>query len=285
MSSNKEIVFITGGNTGLGYEIVKALYQSPRPYDIILGTRTVSKGETAIATLQKEVPDPSAAERSTLSVQQADLASDASLEQAIEAISAKTGGRLDVLINNGGASFDNDIAPRGEGMSVRDAFNAMWDVNVSGTHVLTQLAAPLLLKSPSGNARLLFVTSGTSTLAETEIFDTPMGQRLNASPPAGWPKESAGEGTMSVTGYRSAKTGLNMLMREWARILRNDGVKVWAVSPGFLATGLGGVGPDKLKAAGALDPSVGGETVREVVEGRRDGEVGKVVRRGVVQPW
>ncbi|KAK7934534.1 hypothetical protein PG985_000029 [Apiospora marii] len=166
----------------------------------------------------------------------------------------------------------------------------MWDVNVSGTHVLTQLAAPLLLKSGSegGNPRLLFVTSGTSTLAETEDFDTPMGRRLNASPAAGWPKKSTageGAGTMSITGYRSAKTGLNMLMREWARILRNDGVKVWAVSPGFLATGLAGVGAEKLKAAGALDPSVGGETVRQVVEGKRDGEVGKVVRRDVVQPW
>ncbi|KAK8078697.1 Short-chain dehydrogenase/reductase 2b [Apiospora phragmitis] len=278
MASNKEIVFITGGNTGLGYEVVKALYQSPRPYEIIVGCRTVSKGEEAIATLQKEVPDSA----STLSVQQADLESDASLEQAVEAISSKHGGRLDVLINNGGASFDFDIAPAGRGMSVRDAFNAMWDVNVSGTHVLTQLAAPLLLQSAS--PRLLFVTSGTSTLAETEVFDTPMAQRLNASPPAGWPKVNP-PGTMSVTGYRSAKTGLNMLMREWARILRNDGVKVWAVSPGFLATGLGGGGADRLRAAGALDPAVGGETVRDVVERKRDGEVGKVVRRDMVQPW
>ncbi|KAK8030253.1 Short-chain dehydrogenase/reductase tropE [Apiospora rasikravindrae] len=260
MASNKEIVFITGGNTGLGYEVVKALCKSPRPYEIIIGSRTVSKGEEAIASLQKEIPESA----STLSVQQADLESDSSLERAVEAISAKHGGRLDVLINNGGASFDNDIAPAGRQMSVRDAFNKMWDVN-----------------SP----RLLFVTSGTSTLAETEIFDTPMGQRLNASPPAGWPKGSAGPGTMSVTGYRSAKTGLNMVMREWARILRNDGVKVWAVSPGFLATGLGGVGADRLKAAGALDPSVGGETVRDVVEGKRDGEAGKVVRRDMVQPW
>ncbi|KAK7959961.1 uncharacterized protein PG986_004815 [Apiospora aurea] len=264
MASNKEIVFITGGNTGLGYEVVKALYKSPRPYEIILGCRAVSKGEEAIATLQKEIPESA----STLSVQQADLESDASLEQAVAAISAIHGGRLDVLINNGGASFDNDIAPHGRAMSVRDAFNKMWDVNVSGTHVLTQLAAPLLLQSSA--PRLLFVTSGTATLAETEIFDTPMGRRLNASPPAGWPKGSAGPGMMAVMGYRSAKTGLNMVMREWARILRNDGVKVWATGS---------------RPRGALDPSVGGETVREVVEGKRDGEVGKVVRRDMVQPW
>lgn len=50
-----------------------------------------------------------------------------------------------------------------------------------------------------------------------------------------------------LTAYRSSKTGLNMLMREWVRILRNDGVKVWCLSPGFLATGLGGAGPEALK--------------------------------------
>ena len=50
-----------------------------------------------------------------------------------------------------------------------------------------------------------------------------------------------------ITSYRSAKTGLNMLMREWYRLLKNDGVKVWAISPGFLATGLGGIGAETLK--------------------------------------
>jgi hypothetical protein len=38
---------------------------------------------------------------------------------------------------------------------------------------------------------------------------------------------------------------LNMLMREWYRILKNDGVKVWCISPGILATGL--AGPGRLK--------------------------------------
>lgn len=38
-----------------------------------------------------------------------------------------------------------------------------------------------------------------------------------------------------------------MLMREWRRLLLNDGVKVWAISPGFLATGLAGAGAEKLK--------------------------------------
>jgi NAD(P)-dependent dehydrogenase (short-subunit alcohol dehydrogenase family) len=149
-------------------------------------------------------------------------------------------GRIDVLINNGGAQFDLHVA-QGK-MSLREALNASWDVNVTGTHVLTTLAVPLLLKS--ADPRLLFITSGTSSLNETERFDTPTYARLNGSPEKGWPKTG---GTPSITTYRSAKTGLNMLVREWHRILLNDGVKVFAVSPGFLATGLGGAGPEVLK--------------------------------------
>jgi NAD(P)-dependent dehydrogenase (short-subunit alcohol dehydrogenase family) len=63
-------------------------------------------------------------------------------------------------------------------------------------------------------------------------------------PDAGWPKPSKLNPTDA---YRSSKTGLNMMMRQWYRILKKDGVKVFAVSPGFLATGLAGIGPETLK--------------------------------------
>ncbi|KAH9909499.1 NAD(P)-binding protein [Xylariomycetidae sp. FL2044] len=273
MSLTKEVVLVTGGNTGLGYEIVKALYKSEAVYDIIVGCRTVSKGEDAISRLQKEVPQSA----STLSVQQADLSSDASLEGAIAAVASQHG-RLDVLINNGGGGFDGEIT-QGR-LSTREAFNAGWDVNVSGTHFLTQLAVLLLLKSPA--PRLLFITSGTSSLEETERFDTAALQRLNSAPDKGWPKT---EPPMAFTSYRASKTALNMLMREWARLLRNDGVKIWAVSPGFLATGLSGIGSERMRAMGAQDPSVGGEFVRDVVQGQRDADVGKIIRRDTLQPW
>lgn len=204
-------------------------------YELVIGCRTVSKGEEAIASIKAQVPDTA----STFSTVQADLSSDASLEAAVQTLSEKFG-RVDILINNGGASYDNLIT---EGkMGLREAFNASWDTNVSGTHVLTTLTIPLLLKS--ADPRLLFITSGTSSLSETERFDNPTHQRLNASPAKGWPKPNVG---MAFTSYRSAKTGLNMLVREWHRILLNDGVKVWAISPGFLATGLGGAGSEVLK--------------------------------------
>jgi len=60
---------------------------------------------------------------------------------------------------------------------------------------------------------------------------------------------------------------------------------VWAVSPGFLATGLG-AGKEFNAKMGAKDPADAGEFIKTVVEGARDGDVGKVVMAGgVVQPW
>ena len=223
------------GNTGLGFEVVKALAASENPYEIIVGSRVLSKGEDAVAAVKKDVQNTC----SSLSVVQTDITSDTSLEQAVESISSRFG-RIDILINNGGASFDG-LHAQGK-LTMREAWSASWDTNVTGTHILTTLAIPLLLKSAS--PRLVFMTSGTSSLGETERLDTPTYQRLNGSPEKGWPKAAGGP---PVLGYRCSKTGLNMLMRDWHRVLLNDGVKVWTVSPGFLATNLIGTGPEPLK--------------------------------------
>jgi NAD(P)-dependent dehydrogenase (short-subunit alcohol dehydrogenase family) len=238
--ANKTIVFITGANTGLGYEAVKALYKSDKPYEILLGSRDVSKGDEAISTLQKEV----SSSPSAITTIQIDIESDDSIQKAYDTITSKYG-KVDTLINNAGAGFDRQIQ---EGnMGIREAWLKSWNVNVAGTQVMTTIFVPLLLKSKK--PQLMFVTSGTSALSETEKFDYPPLARLNKSPPAGWPKDAA---AMPITSYRSTKTGLNMMMREWTKMLKEDGVKVWAISPGFLATGLGGVGAEQLKKVSTL---------------------------------
>lgn len=139
---------------------------------------------------------------------------------------------------------------------------------------MTSKFVPLLLESH--DPRLLFITSGSATLSGSD--DVALG--FNQSPPKGWPKPA----TFNLAAYRSAKCGLNMVMREWHRILREDGVRAWCLSPGLLATGLGG-NPELLKQLGADDPAVAGPFVRSVLEGQRDGDVGKVISRDGVQPW
>jgi NAD(P)-dependent dehydrogenase (short-subunit alcohol dehydrogenase family) len=135
---------------------------------------------------------------------------------------------------------------------------------------------PLLFRS--SDPRLLFITSGTSSLDEAA-----RGLPYTATkPPAGWPKPTPKWG---FTSYRSSKAAMNMMMLEWKRELQNDPIKIFGISPGFLVTGLGGGDADTLKKMGAKDPSEGGNFVRDVVEGKKDEYHGQVIRVDNVQPW
>lgn len=140
---------------------------------------------------------------------------------------------------------------------------------------MTHVFMPLLLKS--SDPRLLFITSGLSSLQNTSERFYP-----NPKPPqAGWPKNL----DFDTMAYRTSKTALNMMMVNWAWRLTEDGVKTWCVSPGFLATGLGN-NPELLKARGAGDPSIGGNFIKDVIEGLKDADAGKVVHSsGQVQPF
>ncbi|OBT56871.1 hypothetical protein VE04_03001 [Pseudogymnoascus sp. 24MN13] len=264
--SNAPIILITGANTGIGFEVIKALVDSPHAYTILLGGRSIQKAKDAVKLAKEQFPNS----QSTLSAIQVDIEDDASISKAFEEVSTKYE-RLDVLINNAGALFDFEI--QSGRMTMREAWNKSWNVNTTGTQIMTHTFVPLLLKS--SDPRLLFVTSGTSSLTETESSE----MWVNKVPAKGWPKQA-----ISMPSYRSSKTGMNMMMREWARVLTEDGVKVWCISPGFLATGLG-AGPAANKEMGAGDPALGGKFIKDVVEGKRDQDVGKVIRSGSNQPW
>ncbi|VUC26913.1 unnamed protein product [Clonostachys rosea] len=266
----KKIVLITGANTGLGYQMVRALCDSAQAYEILVGGRSIQKAEQAVKDALAEFPST----KSTPVAIQVDVESDDSIQAAFETVQSKYG-RLDALVNNAGAVFDQKYA---EGaLSLRQAWAKSWDVNTAGTHIMTLTFVPLLLES--SDPRLLFMASGTSSLELTENKVLP----INQNPPKGWPKDGFAHSNMAA--YRSSKAGMNMMMRDWARVLHNDGVKVWALSPGYLASGLG-KGSEHNKRMGAQDPVVAGPFVREVLEGKRDGDVGKVILRdGKIQPW
>ncbi|KAK1540793.1 short-chain dehydrogenase [Colletotrichum paranaense] len=271
--SSKRIVLITGANTGIGYETVKILLQSDRAYHIIVGSRSLEKGDSALAELTKEFPSTA----SSLEVIQVDVADDDSIIGAFKSIKEKHG-LLDVLINNAGASHDfgpHNYNPE-DIKAIRQNMNKSYDVNTSGTHVMTHAFAPLLIKS--SDPRLLFITSGLSTLNGIESAGLLPFQPGTVTA-AGWPKPYTPQ-----AGYRSSKTALNMVMQNWHWLLKADGVKVWCISPGFLATGLGG-NPDALKKMGAGAPSQGARLIQQVVEGERDADVGKVVNKDGIQPW
>ena len=92
-----KIVLITGSNTGIGFEIVKALASSHVAYTILMGSRSLEKVQAAIATAKKEFPSSS----STLVPIQVDIEFDDSIERAFAEVQSKYG-KVDVLVNNAG---------------------------------------------------------------------------------------------------------------------------------------------------------------------------------------
>ncbi|KAH6984468.1 dehydrogenase with different specificitie [Ilyonectria sp. MPI-CAGE-AT-0026] len=274
---SKTIVLITGANTGLGFEVTKALFLRPTPYHVFVGCRgDISRASDAIATLQQLFPNST----STAEPLSIDIASDESITAAVERVRAKIG-RVDILVNNAGVAHDQAISSGR--IKPREGWNQTYDVNVTGTYLFTHAIAPLLLASKAHPPRLLFITSGLSSVTEHA-----------AGTSHGYALAPAGDGIKPASrwlAYRVSKSAMNLVMVEWARLLKNDGVAVFNISPGFLATGLGddkdtGDQIDK-GALGAIDPDVGAAFCADVIEGKRDEEAWppKVLRRDHLQPW
>ncbi|KAK1833667.1 hypothetical protein QBC39DRAFT_254038 [Podospora conica] len=265
--SSPKIVLVTGANKGIGYEIVKALLASPQPYHVLLGSRSLDRGNDAAAQLRSELPSTT----NTVEPLELDLVSDTSIQSAFTTVKSAHG-RLDVLINNAGLTRDPDYL-RGTA-TLRASLTDSYAVNVAGTHVVSSTFVPLLLLS--ADPRLIFI-SGLGTFASATQRRYPLPTTLERGT---WPKS---EVTFETVGYRCSKTALNMLMLDYRWKLEGDGVKVWAVMPGFLETDFGG-GRELVKEMGAGHPSLGGELVRRVVEGERDGEAGMLIDKdGVVE--
>ncbi|KAF2014439.1 NAD(P)-binding protein [Aaosphaeria arxii CBS 175.79] len=260
------IVVVTGANTGLGYAIVKGLLESSKTYHIYLGSRSAQKGDEAVKKVCGEVPES----KSTVELLEIDVSSDESVTKAADIVE-KAHGRLDTLVNNAGVGFDS-LFTTGQ-MSLRDSFNKTFDINVASANVVTYTFAPLLIKS--SDARLIFLAGiGQITIAAENYFPTP-------PLPAGWPKEVGFE----TIAYRSSKVAMNLVMLDWNHKLKEDGVKVWSINPGFCATGLVDGNAETMSAMGAQPASVGAQNIISAIEGNRDSDVGKCLDTDGLLPW
>ncbi|CAI6088511.1 unnamed protein product [Clonostachys chloroleuca] len=221
-----KVVFISGASTGIVFETAKAF-----------AYRSVEKGNEALERMRADSLDVSQVE-----VVQLDLASDESIKRAVDVVKTRQG-RLDILINNAGAGVDNYFI-QGK-MSLRDCFNQAYDVNVSGSNVMTWEFVALLLNSSSPR---ILVVAGLSqmTAAAGSYFPTP-------PQPAGWSK--------------------------------NISFETIGVSPGTCATNLGGLGEEVMAAIGGMHPREGGERLLTVAEGNRDTDAGKILDKTCFLPW
>jgi NAD(P)-dependent dehydrogenase (short-subunit alcohol dehydrogenase family) len=187
------VVLVTGANRGIGRETARQL--AAQGYTVFLSARDAAKAEEAAAEIGGDVRPL-----------QLDVSDPASVERAIEAVTADPG-RLDVLVNNAGVGTDWGVA--GTDPDFEKIQQAL-DTNFFGAYRLAAGLLPLLRESE--HPRIVNVSSGMGGVSE-------MG---------GW-----------SPGYRVSKAALNAMTRILSTELADSGVLVNSACPGFVDTDMG----------------------------------------------
>ncbi|MFJ8519551.1 oxidoreductase [Lysinibacillus xylanilyticus] len=134
---------VTGGNIGLGYQIVLEL--AKKNANVIIACRTKSKGLKAIEKIEQSLN-----RRMKLDVIELDLTNLHSIRAFASEISQKYH-QLDILINNAGVV---NLANREE---TRDGYEMQMAINHFGHFALTGLLIPIIRKTP--NSRVVTMSS------------------------------------------------------------------------------------------------------------------------------
>ncbi|EKM52469.1 uncharacterized protein PHACADRAFT_260900 [Phanerochaete carnosa HHB-10118-sp] len=154
------VIVVTGANTGVGKETVKALLQHNAK--VYLAARSRSKAEAAI----KDLKDATGRDAIFLEL---DLSSLASVRKAAEEFLGKEY-ELNILFNNAGVM----VPPIDQFTS--DGYDLQFGTNVLGHWYFTELLLPALQagarNSPDGYARVVTTSSSGAHLAKPVDWDT-----------------------------------------------------------------------------------------------------------------
>lgn len=143
--------FITGANTGIGFEAAKAI--SAKGGRVLLGCRNKEKAAEAQAAILRAQP------KADIGTVELDLGSLASVDQAAQVVLQEP--RLDVLINNAGIMW----TPKS---LTEDGFEAQFGVNHLGHFALTGHLLPKLLATTG--SRIVNISSVGHRLGNGDLF-------------------------------------------------------------------------------------------------------------------
>ena len=236
------IALVTGANKGIGFEVARGIAKAG--YVVLLGARNPTTGREAVDSLRNE--------RLDVRFVELDVTRRETISAAAGRIEADFG-KLDVLINNAGIADPHDGPPSRASV---DAIERVLRTNFLGAVAMTQAVLPLLKKS--GTGRIVNVSSELGSI-------TGHGDPTWKFAP------------VKVLGYCASKAALNMFTAQLAFELRDQGIAVNSVNPGFTATDLNAHRGQQTVEEGAA------EIVRVALQER--GPTGKFLETGGELVW
>jgi NAD(P)-dependent dehydrogenase (short-subunit alcohol dehydrogenase family) len=192
-STSQKVAIVTGSSTGIGYETSLALARDG--FLTYATMRNLNKAENIKSVANKE--------NLPIRIKQLDVTGDASVKNAVQAISSETGGRIDVLVNNAGYGLNGAF----EDLSM-DEIKAQYETNFFGLIRVTQAVLPTMRRQKSGT--IVNISSGAGRF--------------------GFPSGSA---------YASTKFAVEGLSESISYELEPFGIKVAIVEPGVIRTNFG----------------------------------------------
>jgi NAD(P)-dependent dehydrogenase (short-subunit alcohol dehydrogenase family) len=232
-----KICIITGSNSGIGKETAIGLAEMGAT--IVMVVRDQGRGEKARTEIVNQTGN------SSVDLMICDLSSMSSIRHFAEEFKKKYD-RLDVLINNAGATFSKrEVTSEG--------FERNFAVNYLGPFLLTHELLSLL--KSSAPSRIINVSSGLAKNGKVDLDD------LQSE------KNYAGTKFYSPSrapAYDNAKLMLMMFTYELASRLKGSRVTVNVLMPGFTATNLG-------KSSGSLSSYIMFKMVRPMQQSAKKG--------------
>ena len=147
MAENGRVALVSGGNRGIGLEIVRQLAE--RGLTVVLGSRDGEQGRAAAAGLSGGVV-----------VRQLDVADPESVDRLSRSVEEEFG-RLDVLVNNAGIT--NDEGQRGVDADLERVREAL-ETNLLGAWRLCEAAIPFMRRH--GYGRIVNISTSMAALED-----------------------------------------------------------------------------------------------------------------------
>ncbi|XP_055953121.1 C-factor-like [Argiope bruennichi] len=212
-----ESVLVTGANRGIGLEFVKQLVKLPKPPRFIFATFRNESTAKALQEIQDE------AKQTEVVLIKMDVTEAEDIDKAQKLIEEKVGDSgLNLLINNAGVlRYQNFFDITEEDMLFHFRNNAIAPVMVlKKMFPLLQKAAARKMGGMSvSRAAVLNIAAFLGSVTElTETY------------PEKW---------LTVMSYRTSKAALNMAMRVVALTVKDQGVLVVNMCPGWVKTDMG----------------------------------------------